>query len=97
MRHASQALTLLPTAVHSDLNTAREQSQSHQLESQNAATQAAAALALNMKLQSNTTKNQTKAIDLEIQRLDAAQARELLSIVQVHLSLNEYTPVRNRD
>lgn len=36
-----------------------------------------------MKLQSTTTKNQAKAIDLEIKRLDAAQARELLSIVQV--------------
>jgi hypothetical protein len=36
-----------------------------------------------MKLQSNTAKNQAKTIDLEIKRLDAAQARELLSIVQV--------------
>lgn len=69
----------------SDLDTARVQSQSHQIESQNQATQAAAALALNMKLQSNTTKNQAKAIDLEIKRLDAAQARELLAIVQVRL------------
>lgn len=70
---------------HSELDATREQSQSHQIESQNQATQAAAALALNMKLQSTTTKNQAKAIDLEIKRLDAAQACELLSIVQVGL------------
>lgn len=70
---------------YSDLEAAREQSQSHKQESQNQATQAAAALALNMKLQSTTTKNQTKTIDLEIKRLDAAQARELLSIVTVRL------------
>lgn len=56
------------------------------MESKNQATQAAAALALNMKLQSTTTKNQAKMIDLEIKRLDAAQARELLNIVSVSQS-----------
>ncbi|KAF8317347.1 hypothetical protein DL93DRAFT_2165610 [Clavulina sp. PMI_390] len=75
----------LVATLQSELDTAREQSHSHRVESQNQATQAAAALALNMKLQSNTTKNQAKTIDLEIKRLDAAQARELLSIVQPYL------------
>lgn len=73
----------LVASLQADLDVAREASQSHQQESQVQATQAAAALALNMKLQSTTTKNQAKAIDLEIKRLDAAQARELLSIVSV--------------
>jgi hypothetical protein len=71
--------------VISELDTARELSQVHQNESQTQASQAAAVLTLNMKLQSTATKNQAKTIDLEIKRLDAAQAREMLSIVQVRL------------
>src|SRR5258707_6052218 len=68
---------------HSELEATRELSQVHQVESQTQANQAAAALTLSKKLQSTATKNQAKTIDLEIKRLDAAQAREVLSIIQV--------------
>jgi dynactin 1 len=40
-------------------------------------------MSLNMKLQSSVLKNQAKNIDLELRKLDAAQSKELLAIVQV--------------
>ncbi len=74
---------------HSELEATRELSQVHQVESQTQANQAAAALTLSKKLQSTATKNQAKTIDLEIKRLDAAQAREVLSIIQVCFCIPE--------
>jgi len=40
-------------------------------------------MSLNLKLQSNVSKNQAKNIELEIKKLEARETRELLSIVQV--------------
>lgn len=41
---------------------------------------------INMKLQISAAKAQNKTIDLELRRLEADQAMEQLSIVQVNLS-----------
>ena len=41
---------------------------------------------INMKLQISAAKAQNKTIDLELRRLEADQAMEQLSIVQVKLS-----------
>lgn len=42
-------------------------------------------MSLNMKLQSSASKNQARIIELEIKRLEAKEAHELLSIVQPYL------------
>jgi dynactin 1 len=42
-------------------------------------------MTLNLKLQSNTLKNQAKNIELELQNLKARQANELLGIIQPYL------------
>lgn len=75
----------LVTSLQQELDTLREQDQTRQTESQAQATQSAALLSLNMRLQSSAAKNQARNIDLEIKKLDAAQARELLDIVQPYL------------
>ena len=67
----------------SELDTLRTQTQTAQDESANAASQTAAVMSLNMKLQSSASKNQAKHIELEIKRLEARESKELLEIVQV--------------
>lgn len=43
-------------------------------------------MTLNLKLQSSASKNQARNIDLEVKRIEAREARELLSIVQVRIN-----------
>ena len=40
-------------------------------------------MSLNLKLQSSASKNQARHIDLEVKKIEAREARELLNIVQV--------------
>lgn len=40
-------------------------------------------MSMNLKLQSSVSKSQAKNIDLELRKIEAREARELLSIVQV--------------
>ena len=40
-------------------------------------------MSLNLKLQSSASKNQARHIDLEVKKIEAREARELLTIVQV--------------
>ena len=42
-------------------------------------------ISLNLKLQSSAVKSQAKQIDSDLRALEAAEARELLSIVQPYL------------
>ena len=42
-------------------------------------------MSLNLKLQSTASKNQARHIDLEVKKIEAREARELLNIVQVGL------------
>ncbi|KAI5885462.1 uncharacterized protein SCHCODRAFT_02520680 [Schizophyllum commune H4-8] len=71
--------------LQSELDTLRTQTQTAQDESANAASQTAAVMSLNMKLQSSASKNQAKHIELEIKRLEARESKELLEIVQPFL------------
>ncbi|QRW00779.1 Dynein associated protein [Ceratobasidium sp. AG-Ba] len=71
--------------LQSDLDTLREENQIHQTESSAQASQSAAIMSLNMRLQSSAAKNQAKNIEFELRKLDAAQAREWLGIVQPYL------------
>ena len=42
-------------------------------------------LSLNLKLQSTTSKNHVKQIELEVKTIEAREAKELLTIIQVTL------------
>ena len=42
-------------------------------------------MSLNLKLQSSASKNQARHIDLEVKRIEAREAQELLSIIQPYL------------
>ncbi|KAI0321262.1 dynein associated protein-domain-containing protein [Amylostereum chailletii] len=71
--------------LQSDLDALRMQTHTAQTESAAAASQSAAMMSLNMRLQSTASKNQAKNIDLEVKRIEAREARELLGIVQPYL------------
>ena len=42
-------------------------------------------MSLNLKLQSSASKNQARAIELELRRIEAKEAREMLEIIQPYL------------
>ncbi len=44
-------------------------------------------MSLNLKLQSTASKNQARHIDLEVKKIEAREARELLNIIQVRRHL----------
>ncbi|KAF8682303.1 Dynein associated protein [Rhizoctonia solani] len=71
--------------MQGDMENLRQENQIHQSESSAQATQSAAILSLNMRLQSTAAKNQAKNIEFELRKLDAAQAKEWLAIVQPYL------------
>ncbi|KAJ6604970.1 dynein associated protein-domain-containing protein [Mycena sp. CBHHK59/15] len=71
--------------LQTELDGLRAQTQVAQTESQTAASQSAAIMSLNLKLQSSASKNQAKNIELEIKRMEARETRELLNIVQPYL------------
>jgi hypothetical protein len=86
VRQSSSAYeTKLHTCPASDLDALREENQLHQTESSAQASQSAAILSLNMRLQSSAAKNQAKNIEFELRKLDAAQSKEWLGIVQPYL------------
>ncbi len=64
------------------------QTQTAQTESATAASQTAAMMSLNLKLQSSAAKNQARNVELELLRLEARESKELLGIVQVCISFS---------
>ncbi|KAM5539842.1 hypothetical protein V8D89_006345 [Ganoderma adspersum] len=75
----------LVLSLQTELDTLRAETQMAQHESVTAASQTAAMMSLNLKLQSSASKNQARHIDLEVKKIEAREARELLSIVQPYL------------
>ncbi|KAI0370083.1 dynactin [Pilatotrama ljubarskyi] len=71
--------------LQNELDTLRAETQNAQHESATAASQTAAMMSLNLKLQSSATKNQARHIDLEVKKIEAREARELLGIIQPYL------------
>ena len=69
--------------IDSDLDMLRAQTQSAQNESATAASQTAAMMSLNMKLQSSASKNQARNIELELFKIQAREGKELYEIVKV--------------
>ncbi|OSD01208.1 dynactin [Trametes coccinea BRFM310] len=71
--------------LQNELDTLRTETQTAQHESATAASQTAAMMSLNLKLQSSASKNQARHIDLEVKKIEAREARELLNIIQPYL------------
>ncbi|CAL1693902.1 unnamed protein product [Somion occarium] len=71
--------------LQTELDNLRAETQNAQHESATAASQTAAMMSLNLRLQSSATKNQARNIDLEVKRIEAREARELLNIIQPYL------------
>lgn len=67
----------------SDLDTLRAETQNANEKSASAATQTAAMLSLNFKLQTTASKNHAKQIELEVKTIEAREVKELLTIIQV--------------
>jgi dynactin 1 len=73
------------TVSTSDLEQLREQQQAQQSEKASLSSQSQAMLNLNMKLQSTVVRNQSKAVDFEFRKFEAAQARQQLQMVIPYL------------
>jgi dynactin 1 len=61
----------------------RSETQNAQHESATAASQTAAIMSMNFKLQSAASRNQARNIDHELKRIEANEFKEMLDIVQV--------------
>jgi hypothetical protein len=68
--------------VASELDTLRAETQTANEKSASAATQTAAMLSLNLKLQSTASKNHAKQIELEVKTIESREVKELLAITQ---------------
>ncbi|GAN11005.1 dynactin [Mucor ambiguus] len=75
----------LVTTLQNDLEQLRHKEVSQQSEKQTLSSQSQAMMSLNMQLQSTVMKAQAKSIDLELRKLDAAQANDRLSYIQPYL------------
>ena len=75
----------LVTNLQSDLEDMRASQQITETEANELSSRSRAMLDLNMRLQVSATKAQVKAIDLELERLQAQQSAEHLNIVQLFL------------
>jgi dynactin 1 len=73
----------LVMTLQQELDSLRTQSQTATEESAKAASQTAAMMSLNLKLQSSASKSHARAIEFELKKIEAREAQELLSIVQV--------------
>ncbi|KAG2122581.1 dynein associated protein-domain-containing protein [Suillus clintonianus] len=71
--------------MQGELDSLRSATQTAQHESATAAHQTATMMSLNLKLQSSAAKNQARAVELEIKKLEARERGELLGIVQPYL------------
>lgn len=67
----------------SDLEHLRQKQVDQETENMNLASQSQEMMSINMQLQSTVMKAQAKQIDLELRKLDATQANDRLSYIQV--------------
>lgn len=78
----SAGLTLCDL-LHSEMDSLRQLHATQITESASLSTQSQSVININLRLQSSATKAQAKMIDLELLKVEAAQAWEHLSIVRV--------------
>ncbi|KAI9852442.1 MAG: hypothetical protein M1838_000762 [Thelocarpon superellum] len=72
----------LVKTLQADLDALRASQQSTETETEEFTQRSRAVMDLNMKLQASARKTQTKTIELELRRLEAQEAADLLEIVQ---------------
>jgi dynactin 1 len=75
----------LVSNLQAEIDELREQQASQVFDSAAASKESQALLNLNLKLQSSAVKTQSKTVDLELKKLEAAQLAEHLRIVQAYL------------
>ncbi|KAH8119806.1 dynactin [Phellopilus nigrolimitatus] len=71
--------------LQAELDILRTQNQNAQDESATVASQTAAMMSVNLKLQSSASKNQARLIELELRKIELKETKELLGIVQPYL------------
>lgn len=71
--------------LQADLEDMRASQQISEAEATNLTTRSRAMMDLNMKLQASVSKAQTKTIDVELNRMEAEEAAQHLSIVKLYL------------
>lgn len=71
--------------LQADLEDMRASQQISEAEANSLTTRSRAMLDLNLKLQASVSKSQTKAIDVELNRMEAEEAAQHLSIVKLYL------------
>jgi dynactin 1 len=71
--------------ISSDLEELRQKEESQASEKHNLSSQSQAMMSLNLQLQSTVMKAQAKSIDLELRKLDGAQATDRLGYIQPYL------------
>lgn len=76
---------LIRSPCHSDLEHLRQKEESKASEKHNLSSQSQAMMSLNLQLQSTVMKAQAKSIDLELRKLEGAQAADRLSYIQPYL------------
>ncbi|KAJ5679206.1 hypothetical protein N7462_007450 [Penicillium macrosclerotiorum] len=75
----------LVTNLQADLEDMRASQQISEAEATDLSTRSRAMMDLNMKLQASVSKAQTKTIDVELNRMEAEEAAQHLSIVKLYL------------
>jgi dynactin 1 len=87
---------LARSLVYSDLEQLRHHQQTQQSESQSLTSQSQAMLNLNLKLQSSVLKGQVKTIELELRKLEARQAGDMLGLIKVRSGFSLLTQRENK-
>ncbi|ORX48475.1 hypothetical protein DM01DRAFT_255950 [Hesseltinella vesiculosa] len=75
----------LVTLLQSDLEQLKQKGEVEASEKSNLSSQSQAMMSLNIQLQNTVMKSQAKSIDLELRKLEAAQATDRLTYVQPYL------------
>ncbi|KAK4685386.1 dynactin 1, partial [Tremellales sp. Uapishka_1] len=75
----------LVASLQSEIDSLRVQQASQEFESATFSKESQAVMNLNLKLQSTAVKAQSKTVDLELRKLEAAQLAEHMRIVQAYL------------
>ncbi|OGM41426.1 dynactin [Aspergillus bombycis] len=75
----------LVTTLQGDLEDMRASQQITEAEATDLTTRSRAMMDLNLKLQASVSKAQTKTIDIELERMDAQEAAQHLSILKLYL------------
>ena len=72
----------LVSSLQKDLNETRKEHQSEKSTREQLASQSQAMLSLNLSLKASVTKGHSKAVDLELQKMDAIQARKEVGLMK---------------